>query len=73
MLLVQRWISFLLRSVCAFHAALANPLDAIGISLNKQKLIYNILAPSDIAQYKLSSLMVALDITFIIMPLFCCC
>ena len=29
-----------------------NPLGAIGVSLNKQKLIYNILAPGIIAIYK---------------------
>ena len=29
-----------------------NPLGAIGVSLNKQKLMYNILAPSIIAIYK---------------------
>ena len=28
------------------------PLGAIGVSLNKQKLMYNILAPSIIAIYK---------------------
>ena len=31
---------------------LLNPLDAIGVSLNKQKLMYNRLAPSIIAIYK---------------------
>ena len=29
-----------------------NPLDATGISLNKQKLMYNILTPSITAPYK---------------------
>ena len=28
------------------------PLDTIGVSLNKQKLMYNILVPSIIAPYK---------------------
>ena len=37
--------------MCSVSLNVLKPLDAIGISFNKQKLMYNVLTPSIIAPY----------------------